>query len=144
MWNFLDKLRAMPEEARKRVGLFLSAVFTGILLVSWMVFPVPHFGSLTAEEKERKSAENLLAPFSALGNEIGVATDGIKDSWSSLSGTASVIKAKIEAKNATSSFSATTSDEKSTLLSKRETAETAGESLETIASTTSGESAPTL
>lgn len=121
MWDFLEKLRAMPDEARKTVALFSSLGITALILVSWFVFPVPHFGSLSAEEQERKPAEDLLGPFSLIGQEIGVATNGIKDSWSSVSGAASVIKAQVEAGNAASSSSPAITSEETVLILRNET-----------------------
>lgn len=93
MWKFLEKLRALPDDSRKMVVLFLSASITGILLTSWLVFPVPHFGSLSDAEKERKSAEALIAPFSIIGGEVHQAAGSIKEKWSSFGGTAGILSA---------------------------------------------------
>jgi hypothetical protein len=93
MWKYIEKLRALPERSRKIVVLFSSAFFTLIIMVSWLVFPVPHFGSLTEAEKQRKNAEHLVAPFSIIGGEIEHATGEIKDQWSSLGGAAGILSA---------------------------------------------------
>lgn len=93
MWKFLEKLRGLPEESRKMVVLFSSACITAILMVSWLVFPVPHFGSLSDAEKERKSAEKLITPFSVIGGEVHQAAGDIKEKWSSFGGTAGILSA---------------------------------------------------
>ncbi len=93
MWKFLEKLRGMPEGSRKAVALFSSMFITATVLVSWLVFPVPHFGSLSTAEKERKSAENLITPFSVIGEEVHGAFGNIKGKWSSLGGVASLLSA---------------------------------------------------
>lgn len=121
MWDFLEKLRAMPDEARKTVALFSSLGITALILVSWFVFPVPHFGSLSAEERERKPAEDLLAPFSLIGQEIGVATNGIKDSWSSVSGVTAAIKSQMVVPDGTASSSFATTSEEVVILPEEET-----------------------
>lgn len=86
MWKFFEKLQALPEETRKIVVLFSAGMITAILLVSWLVFPAPHFGELSAEEKSRKNAENLLTPFSIIGGEIHESVGGIKEKWASFGG----------------------------------------------------------
>lgn len=113
MWKFLEKLRALPEDARKAIVLFSSMGITALILTSWLVFPVPHFGALSQEDQERKSAENLTAPFSIIGGEIQESVGGIKNKWDSLGGTAgilsavSALKEKV-AENTASSTTATT------------------------------------
>lgn len=93
MWKFIEKLRAIPEESRKIAVLFFSGIITALLLVSWLVFPVPHFGLLSDAEKERKSAKNLTAPFSVIGGEIHEATRDVKEKWTSLGGIAGMLSA---------------------------------------------------
>lgn len=114
MWKFIEKLRTLPEGSRKAVVLFSSAGITGIILLSWLVFPVPHFGSLSTAEKERKNAADLAAPFSVFGDEIHQAVGGLKNEWSSFGGTAGVVSAlseiqkNVAKENATSSVSSAT------------------------------------
>lgn len=115
MWKFLEKLRSLPEGSRKMVVLFSSAGITVIILVSWLVFPVPHFGTLSNAEKGRKSAEELITPFSVIGGEIHNSAGGIKEKWTSLGGTAgmlslvsSALKENSTTKNATSTTATTT------------------------------------
>lgn len=91
MYKHLKKLRALPEGKRKIIVLFSSAGVTTLILVSWLVFPVPHFGSLSEAEKERKSTDTLIAPFSLIGGEVYGAFGGIKEKWASLGGTAGML-----------------------------------------------------
>lgn len=93
MWKLVEKLRALPEGSRKAVVLFSSAGITAVILLSWLVFPVPHFGSLSEVEKERKSAEQLSTPFSVIGGEIHGSLGGIKEKWSSFGGMAGILSA---------------------------------------------------
>jgi hypothetical protein len=93
MLKFLEKLRALPEGSRKAVVLFSSASITTVLIVSWLVFPVPHFGALTDAEKERKSATDLTAPFSIISGEVHQATGDIKEKWSSFKGLTGILSA---------------------------------------------------
>ena len=93
MWKFIEKLRRLPERSRKVVVLLSSGGITAILLISWLVFPVPHFGALSEAEKERKNAENLAAPFSIIGGEIDNSFKGIKEKWKSFSGAAGSVLA---------------------------------------------------
>lgn len=108
MWKFIEKLRTLPESSRKAVALFSSAGITAVILLSWLVFPVPHFGSLTADEEERKNAESLIAPFSVVGEQLHAAIGSVKNEWSSFGGTAgilssvSALKENLAAGNATS------------------------------------------
>lgn len=117
MWKFIEKLRALPEESRKIAVLFFSGIITALLLVSWLVFPVPHFGLLSDTEKERKNAQNLTAPFSVIGGEIHEATRDIKEKWTSLGGIAGISSAVLSlkentAENATSSTVTSVPEEK--------------------------------
>jgi hypothetical protein len=91
MYKHLKKLRALPEGKRKVIVLFSSAGVTALILISWLVFPVQHFGSLSEAEKERKNAGTLIAPFSLIGGELHGAFGGIKEKWASLGGTAGVL-----------------------------------------------------
>jgi hypothetical protein len=109
MWKFIEKLRTLPENQRKATALFSSAGITGVILLSWLVFPVPHFGSLSNADKERKNAEQLTAPFSVIGEQFHEAAESVKNEWSALGGSAgllsavSTLKENIAAENATSS-----------------------------------------
>lgn len=91
MYKHLKKLRALPEGKRKIIVLFSSAGVTALILLSWLVFPVPHFGSLSEAERERKSADTLIAPFSLIGGEVNGAVGGIKEKWAALGGTAGML-----------------------------------------------------
>jgi hypothetical protein len=121
MFKHLEKLRALPEGKRKIIVLAYSSGITAVILLSWLVFPTSHFGSLVDEDKERKSAENLVAPFSAIGGEIEQATGGLKEKWDSFGGSAgilsaiSAIKGNAPGSATTTDTSATTSTDVSTL-----------------------------
>lgn len=126
MWKFIEKLRRLPERSRKVVVLLSSGGITAILLVSWLVFPVPHFGALSEAEKERKNAENLAAPFSIIGGEIDNSLKGIKEKWKSFSGAAGILATTTTTNGIAGEDTSTTSR------SEQETANGEGSTTETL------------
>jgi hypothetical protein len=84
VWKFIEKLRGYPSKTRKTITLGFSIFLTAFIVISWMVFPVPHFGNFSVDEKERKMSKNLATPFSVIGDEIYQTAGDIKNEVSGL------------------------------------------------------------
>lgn len=111
MWKFIEKLQRLPEEARKSIVFFSSAGITALILVSWLIFPVPHFGMTSPEEEERKKAEDLLTPFAVIEGEVQGTVTEIKDRLKSFGGVGGIFSA-VSAPRESATTSAATSTEK--------------------------------
>lgn len=74
MVDFLDKIRAKPEQARKRIAFFsTSALFAVIVMVWWATFTAP------VSQDSSAAAENVATPLGVVQNFFNASTEEAKN-----------------------------------------------------------------
>ena len=79
MWNLIDKLRALPENSRKTVSVFLAVIFTLCIMVPWFYFQ----SRAAPNNEEDKSVTAVVTPFTLLAGEASDVGDKVNAGWKS-------------------------------------------------------------
>jgi|GEM_PF-6035490 len=83
MWNFLDKIRVLPEDSRNAIAVFYSAVIGLFIIVPWFVLH-DNLPSITSENTENQPITELASPFSFVSNSLGGLADDFKDKFNKI------------------------------------------------------------
>jgi hypothetical protein len=100
MFDYIEKLRAKPEGAKRRFA-FLAAFFVaGILFVVWLSVLFPDWREA---QSEQGGSEATITPTSAMGSTFAQGFAAIKDSLESMKESISAFKGLSATSSASSS-----------------------------------------